>query len=96
MGTGTQQELFAREAPADLLAAVRQRLGGREVVRPSDVSAACNVSIAMVYAWMEEGLIESTNVSAGSKPYYQVFVPSVIRFYAQRLGVEEKSGRAER
>jgi hypothetical protein len=81
-----QMDLFPREAPATMLDALRVRLGTREFAPVSQIAAACNVSVTLVLdGWIQEGLVEATNVGSKERPYYQVYVPSVLRFYERRL-----------
>jgi hypothetical protein len=61
------------------------RLGGKALVPAADVATACNVSADTVYAWIEEGLVEGVNVGRGSRPRWQVYGPSVVAFYEERL-----------
>jgi hypothetical protein len=90
-------DLFPREAPATMLAALKTRLGEREFAPVSFVAGACNVSVTLVLdGWIQEGLIEATNVGSKDRPYYQVYVPSVLRFYESRLVGAETENRDQR
>jgi hypothetical protein len=80
-----QPELFARESAATLLAAVCARLPNSELVSVSDVATACNVSVTLVYTWIEEGLVHAVNLGSESKTYWKVFRPSVVDFWTRRL-----------
>ena len=69
-----------------MLVSMHARLGGKALVPAADVATACNVSADTVYAWIEEGLVEGVNVGRGSRPRWQVYGPSVVAFYEERLG----------
>jgi hypothetical protein len=48
--------------------------------------------------WIPEGCIEATNIGSQKRPYYQIYLPSVVRFYERRLvgGAGGEEGRARR
>ena len=89
MAKAVQTEMFPRENARSLYEAVKARLGVKSIVRPVAVASACNVSIGTVYAWIDDGRIEAANVG-GDRAYWQVFAPSVLKFYRERLGIEEE------
>jgi len=63
---------------------VRQRLGKRFAVRPSDVAAACDVSLNTVYGWIEDGSVAAVDLNKGRphlRPFYQVRAESVVALY---------------
>ena len=66
-------------------AAVARRLGGKDLAPTATVAAACNVSAETVRGWIEEGMVDAVNVGTGGRPQWQVFVPSVVAFYEERL-----------
>jgi hypothetical protein len=73
--------------------AIKRRLGARELARPSSIASACDVSKQMVLDWIDAGTVEAANLGTDDRPYYQVYVPSVLRHYARRLGVEDETTR---
>ena len=83
-----QMDLIPRERPETALAAIRAAIGGKLWQTPPEIATACGVGLTVVYSWMDEGLIEAVNVSAGSKASNKIFAPSVIKFYERRIGVE--------
>ena len=90
-------DLFPPEPPTTMLAALRVRLGTREFAPVSAIASACNVSVTLVLdGWIQEGLIEATNVGSKERPYYQVYVPSVLRFYESRLVGAEAENRGQK
>jgi len=88
MSGGQQLDLIPREVPKTLLASLEAKLPQREHISVSDVAIAANVSVTLVYAWIEEGLIEAVNIGTGGKNFWKVYRPSVVAFYRKRLGME--------
>ena len=69
------------------MAAIRAAIGGRLWQTPPEIATACGVGVSTVYAWIDEGLVESPNVTPGKRPQYKIYSPSVIKLYERRLGI---------
>lgn len=88
----TQRELFPGDTKrwaSDFIATLSKRLAGAEFRRPSEIASACNVSVTMVYAWIQEGRIVAVDVSSKDKAYWQILAASVVGMYRSRLGLED-------
>jgi len=80
-----QQDLVRHAASSrDVVEHVRQVLGSRPVVGTADVAIACNVSMGLIYAWIDEGLIKAVNVGTTDRPYYRIHSQSVVTFLESR------------
>jgi len=88
----TQQQLLTEAQPKRFIELIRGRLAGNPIKRPSEIAVACNVNVSTVYEWIDEGRIEGANLGRNqNKAYYQIFAPSVVRMYEERLGVTVES-----
>jgi hypothetical protein len=88
----TQRELFPGDTKrwaADFILTLSKRLEGAEFRRPSEIAGACNVSVTMVYAWIQEGRIVAVDVSSKDKAYWQILAASVVGMYSKRLGLDD-------
>ena len=84
--TVIQQELIPRPHSASFIEAIRSRLPQHDFLRVSDVAAACDVDRSVVYAWIDEGLIDAMNYGgkADGKATYHILRASVINLYERR------------
>jgi hypothetical protein len=87
MKGAVQLDLIPPEPPKNILETIDAKLPRRDWISVSDVAIAANVSVTLVYAWIDEGLVQSVNVGA-TKSYHRIFRPSVIKFYQSRLGIQ--------
>lgn len=89
MAKSIQMDLIPPKPPKTVLETIDSKLPGADWVSVSSVAIACNVSVGLVYAWYEEGLIEGVNVGTTSKAYYKILRSSIINFYRKRLGMDK-------
>ena len=98
MTTGKQRDLITRDPPALMVDSIRERLGRAEYGSVSHVAAACNVGVKLVLdGWIQEGHIQAVNCGGKEKPYYRVYLPSVVEFWKRRMvGAEVEAQAAAR
>ena len=88
MNGAVQLDLLPPVPPKDIMALIEAKLPKSDWVTVSNVALAGNISVGLVYAWIEEGLIEAVNVGVPGRSYYKIYRPTVIAFYHKRLGGE--------
>lgn len=84
-----QLDLFPRDKPEKLMAFLAGKLPGTDLIGVSDVAGACNVSVHLVYGWIDEGMVQAVNFGSTKRPYWRVYRRSVLALMQSRLAGSE-------
>ena len=75
---------------SDLASHLEARLPKADMLSVSDVSAALNVCVLTVYAWVEAGEIDAIDMGRGKKRFWKLSRASLVDFLQRRnLGRRE-------
>ena len=66
-----------------ITALVARRLGSRALQKPTEIAAACDVSLSVVYAWIDAGEV----VAVRSSSCWQVLADSVVEMYRRKAAI---------
>jgi hypothetical protein len=64
---------------------IRRRLPG-SWAGMSAVAVACDVSVSLVDDWRLQGLVQWMDLGCAERPYYRIYIPSLLDFLKTRIG----------
>ncbi len=78
-----------------MIAEIRRRLGNQRLLSAATVASACDVSVNLIYTWIDTGAIEAVDLSTSTKKRgkrpkacWRIYRPSVIEFFRKRMGLQ--------